>query len=259
MTADAVSRPTTDDRLLDGRVVLRQPAEGYRAAIDPVLLAASAPVGYGDSVVDLGCGAGAALLCLAARVDAIHVLGIDFDPAALDLARANIDINGLAGRASVACADVTALPDWITPNAHDQVMCNPPFLERGRVTVSAVAGRAVSDVEGCADLATWIDAAHDLVRPKGWLTLIHRADRLDAICARLSGRFGAIEVIPIWPRAGVPARRVVVRARKGVRSPARLSPGLVLHGPDGTYTQTATAILRHAVALDAALDIVGES
>ena len=253
MTAGPIADAVTEDRLLDGRVILRQPAAGYRAAIDPVLLAAAAPAAAGDSVADLGCGAGAAFLCLAARVDAIHTVGLDAAAEAVALARANIQLNGLSARAAVALADIADPPDWVVPSSYDQVVCNPPFLERGRVTVSADPGRRQSDVEGSADLEAWIAAAHRLLRPKGWLSLIHRADRVDAVCARLAGRFGGVEIVPIWPKPGAAARRVIVRARKGVRSPARLSPGLVLHRPDGSFSDAASAILRGGAALDNAL------
>lgn len=258
MTVGPMAEPVSEDRLLDGRVILRQPAAGYRAAIDPVLLAAASPAAAGDSVADLGCGAGAAFLCLAARVDAVHTVGLDASPQAVALARANIQLNGLSARAAVAAGDIADSPDWVVPSSFDQAICNPPFLERGRVTLSADPGRRQSDVEGSADLDAWIAAAHRLLRPKGWLTLIHRADRVDAVCARLAGRFGGVEIVPVWPKAGAAARRVIVRARKGVRSPARLGPGLVLHRDDGAFTAAATAILRAGAALDDALAVAGD-
>ena len=53
----------TDDGFLDGRLRILQPKAGYRAATDPVLLAAFAPAEPGQSVVELGCGTGVASLC----------------------------------------------------------------------------------------------------------------------------------------------------------------------------------------------------
>jgi tRNA1(Val) A37 N6-methylase TrmN6 len=103
--------------------------------------------------------------------------------------------------------------------------------------------------EGPCGLAAWIDAARHLAKPRGTIVLIHRADRLDEVLARLRERAGAIEIIPLWPRVGEAAKRVIVRARTGARGPTTLLPGLVLHQADGAYTEAAEAILRAAAAL----------
>ena len=245
------------DLLLGGRVSLRQSPAGYRAAIDPVLLASAVPAGFGDSVVDLGCGPGAAFLCLARRVDTCRIQGMDVDAPTIALANDNITTNEVSGRVSVGVGDVAALPRWLDPASADHVMMNPPFFDPATVTVSADQGRARSRVEAGADLAAWIGAAHTLLRPKGWLTMVHRADRVDAILAALAGRFGATELVPLWPHRGKPARRIIVRTRKAVRGPAQISPGLVLHRPDGKFTPTADAILRDAWSLDAAIEAEG--
>nr|WP_211106580.1 methyltransferase [Nitrospirillum iridis] len=244
--------------MLNGRVRLLQPAHGYRAAIDPVLLAAATPAAGGDRVLDLGCGAGAAAFCLAARVDGVRVTGLELQPAAVQLARRNAALNGVADRVRITLADLTQAPGHLPPGGDpdlvagrfDHVMTNPPFHPGGRHTRSPRPGKATSHGEGTADLATWIAAAARLLAPRGTLTMIHRADRVDEILARLTGRFGAVSVFPLWPRATVEAKRVIVRARLGARSPARLLPGLVLHGEGGRYTAAADAVLRDGGALD---------
>ncbi len=244
----------TEDRLLGERVVLLQPAAGYRAAIDPVLLAAAVPARDGEAVLELGCGAGAAALCLLARVPGCHVAGMEVQPALAALARRNAARNGVAERFTVVEGDLGNPPPALLdlaprPAGFDHAMLNPPFLPAGRDTPPPDALGATARQEGEAGLAEWIAAARRRLRPGGTLTLIHRADRVDAVLAALAGRFGGIALIPLWPRAAEPARRIVVRARKGSRAPAILAPGLVLHQADGRYTAAAEAVLRHAAAL----------
>lgn len=231
---------TTEDRLLGGRVLLRQPAGGYRAAIDPVLLAAAIPAGEGDRVLDMGCGVGAAALCLAARIPGCLLTGVELQPALAGLARSNVAANGLEGRMGVIEGDIASAPAGL----FDHAMANPPFLDRGARAPDA--SKAAANMEGEVDLAGWVAAAARALKPRGWLTMIHRADRLDAVCAALAPRFGAVAILPIWPKEGQPARRVLVRARLGVRSPASLHPGLVLHRPEAGFTPEAEAILRDA-------------
>jgi tRNA1(Val) A37 N6-methylase TrmN6 len=239
---------TTEDRLLGGRVVLHQPAAGYRAAIDPVLLAAAVPARPGEHVLDLGCGMGAAALALAARLPAVRITGLERDPTLARLCARNIEANKMAGRVEAVTGDLLAPPAALAAGSFDHAMANPPFLEPGRADLPPDPGRRAANVEGAAGLDDWIAAALAAVKPKGWLTLIHRADRLDALLGLLGGRAGAVTILPLWPRAGEPAKRVILRARKGARTPSQLLPGLVLHEGEG-FTAAAQAILRDGAAL----------
>ncbi len=243
--AGAVSR----DLLLGGRVSLDQPASGYRAAIDPILLAAAVPVFASGSVLDLGCGVGAAALCLLARVPAARVTGLDLQRDLVRLAGENARRNGVADRFVPIAGDVAKLPPRLAPGGFDHVMCNPPHLKAGAGRPSPDPVRDMANREGPADLKTWVGAALAMARPKGSVTLIHRADRLDEILAALLGRAGDVAVCPLWPGPGKPARRVIVQARKGAAGPLRLLPGLVLHRPEGAYTAAADGILRDAAPL----------
>jgi len=240
-TEDAV----TEDALLGGRVRLRQPRDGYRVAVDPVLLAAAVPLRAGDRVLDLGCGAGAVFLCLLAREPALTVTAVERDPGMAGLARANAGLNGCGDSVEVVQADVAALPvDW-RDGGFDQAVSNPPFLPAERADPSPLPGRAAAGIEDGSDLGAWVARAGRCLRHKGRLTMVHRVDRLGDLLAALDG-FGEVVVYPLWPRAGRDARRLIVTARKGVRTPLRLAAGLVLHGDDGGYTKAADAALRGA-------------
>jgi tRNA1(Val) A37 N6-methylase TrmN6 len=230
----------TEDRLLDGRVRLRQPRDGYRAAIDPVLLAAAAPAAAGQRLLDIGCGVGAAALCVAARVPEAELIGLELQPALAALAQENAALNGAAFR--VVVGDVRRPP--FAPASFDHVIANPPFLERGTFTPSANASALRANAESEATLGDWIGIAAAVLRPKGSLTLIHRADRVDDVLSALHRRFGSVVLIPLWPAARRDAKRILVQARKGGRAPARLTAGLVLHREDGQFTAEADAALR---------------
>ena len=235
----------SDDRLLGGRVHLAQPMHGYRVAIDPVLLAAAVRAGAGEHVLDAGCGTGAAALCLAARVPDCSLTGVEMDADLAAIARANITANGFEGRITIAESTLSAYD-----GAFDQAITNPPFYEPDRHTSSPLATKAAAHGEGVLDLDGWIKTVARLLKPGGRLTLIHRADRIGGILAAFEGRFGAAVLFPLWPKQGVEARRILVSAIKGRRTLPRLMPGLVLHRPDGAYTDQAQAILRDAAPLD---------
>jgi tRNA1(Val) A37 N6-methylase TrmN6 len=249
VTAAPSAPATTEDLILGGRVRLRQPANGDRAAIDPVFLAASIPAQPADHILDLGCGSGAAMLCLATRVPQCRIFGLDLQRDLVRLAGDNIALNGMAGRLSVMTGDLLQPPPRLSPGSFDQVMANPPFLPRGQATEAANPARAAAHVEGEANLGDWVRFALSMVKAKGSVTFIHRADRIDSLLGQIAGRAGEVVVFPLWAGAGRPASRILVRARKQIAAPARLAPGLVLHEPDGRYTAAAEAVLRGGEAL----------
>jgi tRNA1(Val) A37 N6-methylase TrmN6 len=240
----------TRDALLGGRIVFDQPAQGYRAAIDPVMLAAALPQSFRGRIADLGCGAGAASLCAAHRLPDAAIVGIERDPLMAGLARQNVAHNRFGGRVEIVTADIQALPQSCASASFDAVIANPPYLEPGRANPLADPRKSAATVEDDAALAAWIDVAIGLLRPKGMLVVIQRADRLADILVGLQARAGEVIVFPLWPKAGTAAKRVIVRARKGLRSPLVMASGLVLHAPDGAYTASAEAVLRDGQALD---------
>ena len=253
---------TSEDRLLGGRVRLLQPLKGYRAATDPVLLAAAVPARSGQRVLDLGCGAGAAAFCLVARVPGLELHGLEIQPAYLALAEENARLNGVA--VTLHEGDVAALPRALKQLAFDHVMLNPPY-HAGTAIASPVAGRDMAHREGAhrggageagTSLGDWIAAALARLKPKGWLTVIHRAGRAPELLRLLDGPAGDVALLPLAPRAGREAGRVIIRARKGAKAPFRLLSPLVLHAGsahvrDGDdFSPEAAAILRDAAALN---------
>ena len=249
MSAEAELIATSDDTLLGGRVTLRQPVAGYRVAIDPVLLAAAVPARAEDRVLDIGCGTGAASLCLAARVPGCRIVGLERDHTLAQLARDNAARNDVADCLAVIEGDLLDPPPPLAPGSFTQVMANPPFLETARASVSPIAARAAAAVESEALLADWIDFALAMLRDKGTLTLVQRADRLGDLLDALRGRAGGIIIFPFWPGESKPAKRILLQAKKASAAPLTLAQGLVLHRTDGRNSEAAEAILRHGATL----------
>jgi len=239
----------TDGTLLGGRVKFRQPAKGYRVAIDPILLAAAVPAAEGERALDLGAGAGAAGLCLAERVPGCRVDCLEAQEDLARLAAENVSANKLDRRIIVHVGDLRRPPSDLPRGGFDHVLMNPPYVAVGAADASPEPSKRKATVDELG-IEAWIDAALRFLKARGRLTLIHRADRLDELIVALSERMGEIAVIPLWPKAGEAARRVILRARKGAKSPARLCAGLVLHNADGTFTAEAEAVLRAGAALE---------
>jgi tRNA1Val (adenine37-N6)-methyltransferase len=243
---DALSR----DAFLCGKLHLWQPLKGYRAATDPVLLAAACPARPGERVLDLGCGAGAAALCLAARVPGLVLAGLELQPAYAALARRNATENAID--LQVEEGDLAHMPRALRVD-FDHVIANPPYYPAGG-TRSPLAARATAlQVE--TPLGDWVEAAARRLAPGGWLTLICGADGLPQVLGAMGRKLGSASVLPLQPREGRPALRILLRARKGGKGAFRLLAPFTLHhgtthdGDRENYTARANAVLREGESL----------
>ena len=228
----------TEDAILGGRLRIRQPARGYRVNVDTILLAAA--VEPGSRLLEAGCGVGAAALAVAVRTPGAHVVGVERDGEMAAFARENVAANAMGDRITIIEGD--ALDRAANWGVFDGVFVNPPFDMEGD-------GRAPAQVRRDSHIAeqpvnAWIVALADRLKGGAALTMIHRAAKLAEILAALEGRLGGVEILPVRPRLADPAKRVLVRARKGSRAPLVLLRGLDLHDSSGAkYTPEVDEIL----------------
>ena len=243
---------TTEDAVLGGRLLLRQPRRGHRFGHDAILLAAAIDARAGERACELGAGVGAAGLALAHRVGGLGVTLLEIDAALAALARENAARNKLSDRVDVVTLDVAAAARVFaqaglaaTSCAH--VLMNPPFNDPAQ-RVSPDPSRRLAHVGTADTLRLWIDRASFLLDASGTLTLIWRAEGLADVLAGLAA-FGAVTVLPVHPRPNAAAIRILVAATKGSRAPLTLLPGLTLNDADGRPSAAAEAVLRGGAAL----------
>ena len=234
----------TDDRFLGGRVIVRQLPNGFRAGLDAVMLAAAVPARNRDETLELGAGAGTASLCLAARIPEVSIVGVEIEEALVSLANDNARANGKERRLRFVPGDVFKLPKELRRDfAH--VFCNPPFHDaRGEASPDPGRDTALRDR---GKLGEWMELGLRRTISGGTFTAIIRADRLGEAMTRLPER--GVATLPLWPRHGQPAKRVILQVRKGSGARPALLPGLTLHNADGTYTAEADSILREGASL----------
>lgn len=236
----------TEDAFLGGQLRVRQFKSGHRAGHDAVLLAAATAARPGDRVADLGAGAGVAGLAVARRVAGIDLVLVEINAALADLARANADRNAI--HADVIVLDVEAeaaafAAAGLGPDSVDTVLMNPPFNDPARHRASPDVARGTAHMATATTLAKWIHAARRLLKSKGVLTLIWRADGIAEVFSALDHGFGSLQILPVHGDARGPANRILVRATKGGRAPTQIHPALLLNDEPGVPNKKVQEIL----------------
>ena len=236
----------TEDAFLGGRLRLRQLKSGHRAGHDAMLLAAATAVTPGNRVVDLGAGVGAAGLAVARRVATIDLVLVEIDAALAALARANAAANAIA--ADVVVLDIEASAEsfaaaGLTPDSAEIVLMNPPFNDSARHRASPDRARETAHIATATTLESWVHAARRILKPKGVLTLIWRADGLAEVIAALGRGLGSVEILPVHANLTAPAIRILVRAVKGGRAPMQIHASLLLNDESGVPNKRVQEIL----------------
>ncbi len=254
MPADGRTADITEDAALGGRLRLRQPKRGHRFGHDAILLAAACPASAGEHAVELGAGVGTAGLALAHRVAGVSITLVEIDADLAALATENARLNGMDDRVRTAVLDAAAPARAFTsaglaPETAARVLMNPPFNDPARQRLSPDMGRRLAHAADGTVLSTWTKAAARLLHPRGTLTLIWRAEEIAQVLGALAPAFGAIAVLPVHPKPGEAAIRVLVRATKGSQAPLVILPGLTLQNADGRPTTEADEVLRGGKAL----------
>ncbi len=226
-------------------MIYRQLEAGYRTGIEPVLLAASVPARPGERVIEGGTGAGAGILCLAARVPGLLGGGLEIDPALAEVARANLAANGWTDM-TVWQADITK---WRADSPIDHAFANPPWHDAGG-TASPSPGRRLAKQAEEGLLSAWMAALGAGLRKGGTLSVILPASWFAQACAALAAAdCPQISLLPLWPRHGVPAKLIILQGVRGGRGAGEVLAGLAMHEADGRFTDAAEQVLRHGAML----------
>lgn len=243
-----MSDPLTHDAFLGGKLQIWQPDAGYRAGTDPIFLAAAVPACPGQSVLELGCGVGVAALSLGKRVPGLSLTGIEVQSNYADLAIRNASENQVP--LNVICGDVEELPQKLREQNYDHVIANPPYFDQTTLTPPQNAAKQTAHVARPGTSKKWMEIGVRRLAPRGVITLIHRIEALAELLSVVSEKCGEIEIFPIASRTNRPASRVIVRARKGSRTPLILHPPKIVHASlthsddKKDFSTWASAVLR---------------
>ena len=240
----------TKDSFLGGGIRIWQPKKGYRAGIDPILLAASVNVSAGQKVLDLGCGVGTASFAIGYRVKNVELYGIEIQKVFADLADLNSKENGI--ELQVECSNISNLSYNITSKNFDHVIANPPYFDRK----SSVRGINLSKEKSFGDtlpISEWLKVAAKRAKPKGFVHFIVRSDRLMEIFTNMPNSLGSLVITPVISRKNENAKLTILHAKKNGRAGFIISSPIVLHPQKSDvrekYIPEVDKVLRNGASL----------
>lgn len=235
----------TNDYLLNKKIKIFQPINGYRASTDAVFLSSLiAKVKKAESILDVGSGTGAISLCLAERFKEqnIQITGIELQPELAELSNLSAQANGFDNFLKYINADIRKKIKDLEPCSFNHVITNPPYTEHDMPSPNPSKALAHNHHE--FSLEEWIKFCIKMLKPQGWFYMINRAEAIDEILSVIHGKLGNISIIPLYSKLGQDAKRVVITARKDSKAPTVIKQGMIIHTNNGEYTQTAHKILR---------------
>ena len=216
----------TKDSFLGGGIRIWQPKKGYRAGIDPILLAATVNVSAGQKVLDLGCGVGTASFAIGYRVKNVELYGIEIQKVFADLANLNSKENGI--ELQIECTNISNLSSNITSKNFDHVIANPPYFDR-KFSVSGMNFSKEKSFGDTCTISEWLKVAAKRAKPKGFVHFIVRSDRLMEIFTNMPNSLGSLVITPIISRKNQNAKLTILHAKKNGRAGFIISSPIILH------------------------------
>lgn len=183
------------DSLFAGRMVCRQPRQGYRFSVDAILLAHFSPVQSGDSVLDMGCGCGIVGLILMFRWQKLlqSLVGLEIQPELAKLARENSRLNGFGYQFTIVEGDLRNIKVYFRAESFSRVFCNPPFYTSGSGRESTDRQSLIARHQVCSSTDQAMAAASFVVKNRGSVSVVFPADRLVEL-------FGSMRVANLQPK-----------------------------------------------------------
>jgi len=240
-----MSASVTDDALLGGKVAYRQPARGYRVALEAPLLAWFAVAGRKRAfahAVDLGAGPGAIGLMLAVTGWAARVTAVELDAMHARLASENAERNAVADRFTTLEADAARACTQPT----DLVIANPPYFDPDTGAVAPDARRARARALTPDTLDAFVRASRRALGRNGRVVIGFPSSRLLELLASLE-RSGlhAKRARFVHPRPNREAQVVFLEAKPARAGGLVIEPAIFVRQATGeAYTPEAQDALQ---------------
>ncbi len=239
----------TVDKILKGKIQIKQLKKGFRYGFDAVFLAAFVN-GYLKklkkkkiSLADVGSGVGTISLIIAYLNDKIKITAIENNDIYLEIANENILRNNFQKKINLMQGDIFNIDNDLM-NRFDIVVTNPPFYDQQQK-------KSENELDNYAkriiNYESWIENSVKLLKDKGIIFLIIPTQLLEKSLKFLGTKTGSFKIFPIWPNQKKSSKRLILIAKKGGASPTELMFGVRLLNNKGKVTKKARTFSNNGI------------
>ncbi len=240
---------TTRDYFLGDKILIEQPQDSYRAGMDSVFLAAFASA-KNKTVLELGAGVGVLAICLAFLQKGSKIVALEKNKHFYELLQKNIRANNMEQIIEAKLGDIVNI-DKIEEGFFDVVIFNPPFFKKDEIQLPKSDLKIDGNVEQNATLETFISVALKKLKPKGYVYLIHKSERLQEILAILYNKgYQNVTIMPFCSKKLLPSNRIIVKVKKQKGGKTILLPNKIVHKDDNSFMEDIEDILYNGKSID---------
>jgi tRNA1Val (adenine37-N6)-methyltransferase len=206
--------------------------------MDGVLLSGFVKAGKQDRILDLGTGTGIIPLLLAAKTEAVHLIGLEIQECSADMARRSVALNGLEERISIVTGDIKEAGRLFSAASFHVVTSNPPYMIGGHGLANPSDTKAIARHEVLCTLEDVVrETAHVLV-DGGRFYLVHRPFRLpEILCTCMKYRLEPKRMRLVYPFVDKEPGMVLLEAVKSGNPRMTVEKPLILFDKPGVYSR----------------------
>ena len=213
-------------------------AEHFRLGTDSVLLADFARLTGAKKGIDLGCASGILSLLLLSKSEKLNMTGLEIVPEAAELARENMEKNGLSERSRILTGDIRECRKLFKTGSFDLIVANPPYYKAGSGKTAASAERAAARGELNCTLEDICAASSYLCRTGGNVFMVNKPERLAEMMCLMSGNgLEPKRLRFVKNTASAAPSLILLEAKRGGNPGLKVEPDLVLKNESGEESE----------------------
>lgn len=225
------------DELFRENMKIIQSREVFSFSVDALLLANFVTLKQRDKVIDLCSGNGVIPLLLSHRTD-MTIEGIEIQSTLVDMAHRSVGLNEKEAQINIIEGDLNNIKAYYQHSTFDVITVNPPYYTNDQPLKRRDA-HAYARHELLTSLEQVVTACKYLIKNKGRLFMVHRAERSTEVIATLMAynfRVREMQYVYNAPNDSN-ALFVLIDAVFHSKSYVKVRPPFYIYDNDGEYSK----------------------